>query len=809
MALITDPDSLSQGTLNNVADLAFTASAGATTTITGATTLPALADNEWFEIRSANLPGNNGLYRVADAAPTTSSIDIEKFTGPNPTNDTASSTDILGTTGASTEKSVMFDTNGLEIYLFEQGNLSVDGVTMLALHSFAKEEWKGDALLIASASFPITGISFAAGQWVLGQDPSGNNSGWKFAEDITAETQLTRKLVRNAGWDELDSSGNTIRKFFNVTTLGTFEDTADLAYYRFGTDATDAAADIDYTYADAVNEPVLYFREFGNPDTCVFATTSTITRATGSFIADGYQVGGQVTVRNAEIAGNNGTYVLTAVAALTLTVAGTPLTTDTADATAQLAVDNSNVFETFIRIRDADPEGKTFNKSNLAGAGETAVTSKIIKFPLANATDLDITATDASITGGGPWTEILIRYLAETYNRDVDTSGVPRSFGIVVDVGTYSQANGVSDGTAVFDSAGYGDIGTAALSDFNGGTLTIHEGTDKGIHTISGTPVDNAGTLEITLSSALSGSESNLSFTMQRATPVSATKNQIYEKVQYLLRQSSDIDGTTNTVIGRTADELCKFIGPDLRFGQVAPVNPNSATDDGVICEGFASADSNNMYFYDNGGTQRAFPFVASGTFTFNQGLVDDTDGEYWLYFDYTSRTTNSDIDVVGPSGDTYDLEGTLPNMAVNDYIQISGFAQAENNGLFIVTAENTPSADYTVRKVDGSAVGTAETNQTVNVDENPYPSPDAVIVQDNGGTNLAAAISTTSVAFDFAYTTNTQGGRTADTDANVVLIAAGLETGQVTVVSGLTITKTTGLSFSIVAPLERNYENL
>lgn len=809
MALITDPDNLSQGTETVVSDLAFTASAGAVTTLTGAATLPAIAAGEFFEIRDSSTVGNNGLYIETGGTPTTSSITCTKVVGPNPTNLAAESTSVFGTTGAASEKSVHFDLPTLEIYLLEQGNLSVDGVTMLALHSFAKEEWKSDATLVAGAAFPMVGISFAAGQWQFGVDPSGNNSGWKLAEDNGTHSILSRRLVRNAGWDEIDSNGNTIRKYFNVTTLptaGAFEDAADLAYYRFGTDATDAAADIDFEFAGEVNEPVLYFREFGNPDTCNFATTSTITRATGDFTADGYQVGGQVTIRNADQAGNNGSFVLTAVAATTLTVTGTPFTTGL-DTNAQLAVDNDNVFECFLRIRDADPNGKTFASADLAAAGETEISSKIIKLGLANATDLDISETDANIAANTPYTEIRLRYLDAVYNREVDTT-TKRNFGIVVDVGTYSRQNGASATSTLFTSAAH-TLGVGeALADYAGGTLIIHEGTDQGTHTISGTPVDNAGTLEITLTSALTATESNLSFTMQRATPIVATKNEIYEKLHYQLRQSSNINETSaGNVIGRTADDMAVFSGADLRLGSLIPTNPNGGGS-GVIVEGFDANDTNNLFFWDNGGVSRNFPFVAAGNIVVNQGLVDDTDGEAWLYFEYTRRTTSADIDVVGPSGDTYDLEGTLGTYLVDDYLWVQGFAQAANNGLFIVTVVNVSGSDYTVRKVDGTNVGTAETNQTVSVDENPYPSPDALIVNDNAGSPIAFNIAALSTAFDFDYENNVQGGRTADTNAAVVLVAAGLETGQVAVVKNLTITKTTGLTFSITSPLERNYSN-
>lgn len=818
MALITDPDSLSQGQSNAVSDFVITTpgtSADSRFTSAGSN-LPALAAGEFFEVRDHSDPLANGLWEVVTVNTSTSSYEVDKVsTGSIPATAGSEAATTLGATGAANEKSVHFDTATLEIFLIEQGNLSVDGVTMLALHSFAKEEWKSDAFLIGAAAFPMVGISFAAGQWVLGQDPSGNNSGWKFAEDNHGSHGInTRRLVRNAGWDEIDSAGNTSKKYFNVTTLGTFEDAAnDKAYYRFGTDAADTGAAVDYYFAGPVNEPVKYFDEIGNPPTCTFVDggggEDTLTRATGDFAADGFQVGGQLTVRNALTAGNNGTYVLTGVAATTLTVATGSWTTGEADTQAQLAVDNSNTFTTFIRVRDADPNGKTFQQASLSDAGETAVTSKIIKFPLANATDLDISETDANIDANTPYTEIRLRYLSGTYNREVDTT-TKRDFGIVVDVGTYSQSNGSVNATANrLDSANL-NLGTGeALADYAGGTLYIHEGTDQGTWTISGTPSDNAGTLEITVTGDLTGSDTNVSFTMERATPLTATKNEIYEKVHRELRRDANINQATGGVVtGRTADDLATFVGPDLRFGAAIPTNPNGGGS-GVIVEGFDTNDTNNLFFFDNTGTTRSFPFVAAGTLVFSQTLVDDTDGEYWLFYEYTARNTAADIDVVSPSVDTYDLEGTLGTYAVNDYLKISGFAQSANNGLFIVTVVNVSGSDYTVRKVDGTSVGTAETNQTVNVDVNPYPSPDAIVVDNNSGADILGNISTTSVSFDYDYENNVQGGRTADTDAKVVLVAAGLETGQVAVVKNLTITKTTGLTFSITSALERNYENV
>ena len=806
MALITDPDDLNQGTSTAVSDADWGAPTGNQVTVTSvATELPAASSGDFIEVRDHSVAANNGLY-VVSGSPTSGSIDLEKLSGTlPPSNEAAEAVTMLGATGGL--KNVMFDTEGLTIWLLEKGSLSTDGATMLAIHSFAKEEWKSDDFLIAAAPFPIVGISFAAGQWQLGVDPSGNYNGWTWADDITSPTTVkTRRLVRNAGWDEFDSSGNVKQKYFNVTTLGTFEDGAtDTAWYRFGTDATDTAAAVDYEFAGEVNEPVRYFNEVTGPDAVTgfdVTGTNTIERNDGgNWSDDGYQVGGQVTIRAAQTSANNGSWTITSVQDSVdgnLVVSGT-LTNDTADQTLVAAVDNSNTFTTYLRVRDADPEGKTFDQSNLTSAGETAISSKIIKFPLANATDLDITATDASITGGGPWDQIVVRYFDQAFNREVD-GATNRDFGIVVDVGTHSGVDGSAPGAASVLTTAEGGMGVNA---YQNGTLRIHEGTDEN----TTFPITSNTATTITVTGTIA-SATDVSFTAQRQTPVVADKNEIYEKVQYLLRQASDMDATDQTVVGKTADELASFVGPTLKMGTALPTNPNGGGS-GVIIEGFDANDTNDLVFTDNAGDEYTYPFVSAGTLVFNQGLVDDTDGEYWLFFEYTNRTTNSDIDVVGPSGTTYDLEGTLGTYLVGDHLWIQGFAQDANNGLFRVTVVNASGSDYTVTRVDQQPVGTAETNQTVSVDENPYPSPDAIIVQDNSTADIKGAIGSTSIGFDFDYDNNSQGGRSIGAAA-VVLVAGGAELAQMarTAAGALSITRTTGLTFSLTAAQERNYDN-
>ena len=100
-----------------------------------------------------------------------------------------------------------------------------------------------------------------------------------------------------------------------------------------------------------------------------------------------------------------------------------------------------------------------------------------------------------------------------------------------------------------------------------------------------------------------------------------ATKEQIYEKIQYLLRQNIDIDSGSGVVSGSTADKLLTFIGDTLR------------TSVGVYIDNFAATDTNSLIFTDTSGTERTFPYVAAGSIVFNENLISDSDAYYWMYF--------------------------------------------------------------------------------------------------------------------------------------------------------------------------------
>lgn len=111
---------------------------------------------------------------------------------------------------------VVIDTTGKTIQLLQAGNLSnaspgsTSGVTLQALYSFLKEEWKNDNAL-NKFKFPIRMFTKTDGIFI---------NDWVF-EDATS-----RYLIRDGGWTEGAS------QYAGIISLGNFDSDTDQAYYQ-------------------------------------------------------------------------------------------------------------------------------------------------------------------------------------------------------------------------------------------------------------------------------------------------------------------------------------------------------------------------------------------------------------------------------------------------------------------------------------------------------------------------------------------------------------------------------------------------
>ena len=103
------------------------------------------------------------------------------------------------------------------------------------------------------------------------------------------------------------------------------------------------------------------------------------------------------------------------------------------------------------------------------------------------------------------------------------------------------------------------------------------------------------------------------------------TAEEIYERMQYLLRQASPVD-VGSSVMGNTADSLVYFTGQTLY------------TELGVFIDNFAPADLNRIVFKDWSDSSVAYPFTASLMLVFNDNLINDyyqsaTPPKYRVYY--------------------------------------------------------------------------------------------------------------------------------------------------------------------------------
>jgi len=268
-----------------------------------------------------------------------------------------------------------------------------------------------------------------------------------------------------------------------------------------------------------------------------------------------------------------------------------------------------------------------YGKSKLSDIGVTSMTYQAYRFPISTGSDLKIEDTDGNVAANAPFTSIVIRYFDQAFSIDVDST-TNRSYGIVVDVGTHSGVDGSAPGAGSVLTTAEGGM---TVNAFAGGVLRMHEGTNENteypIVSNTATTITVTGTLAV---------GSNMSFTARPSSAVVATAEEIYTKVQYLLRQNSDIDATDQSVTGKTADQLMYFVGDTLVCGRsaagVAPTNPNGGGS-GVIIEGFSASDTNRLTFYDNSDTARTYPFVATLTINFGANLQADGSAKYWVYF--------------------------------------------------------------------------------------------------------------------------------------------------------------------------------
>lgn len=192
---------------------------------------------------------------------------------------------------------------------------------------------------------------------------------------------------------------------------------------------------------------------------------------------------------------------------------------------------------------------------------------------------------------------------------------------------------------------------------------------------------------------------------------------EVYNFVQYALRQNADInDDTPSVVTGKIAAPLLYYVGDTLYTR--AATNPDGGGT-GVFIDNFDSSDQNSVVFVDNTGAERTYPYVATLTLSFNANLVSDGAAEYWVYYTTTPNGDDwgestailvedaSDVAMTGAisSGSvlkTYDFDGNVQGgrvppaapsitaialgLTTGQYVRATGtIARSKSNALALV----------------------------------------------------------------------------------------------------------------------------
>lgn len=613
---------------------------------------------------------------------------------------------------------VDFDTTLKTITLNIAGNLSNDGVTLKALYSFCKEEWKDFANLIA-VEFPFVPITDESYELV---------EGWDFADDAS------RYLIRTGGWAVKNTSGAFTQKWAGIVGLGTVE-ANDQLYFNQGQGA------VNIQLTGQVNQAVQIYDD-PNGD---------------GNLTDGF-------------GGDGG--------------------------------DRTGVFTLFVR-----EQAQTYDSANLVSIGVSALDSQAYRFPINTGGDTKISASDNTIDTTAPYTDATNQFTATdisfTANNTITTAGAVNFSGLTAgDKIIVTTASGLNDGTY--------EVSTA-----NATTITV---TTTDIQTETAGAAGSVTVAQTLMSISyysspqartISGASYNFGVIIDAA---GGTAEEVYEFVQRQLRRNIDINAETTggDVIGKTTDELLEFVGNDLKVAEavsgIASVNPEGGGT-GVFIENFQAADTNRLFFVDNLGATVQFDFVAVTTLSFNPNLTNDADAIFRVFFTTNpagNYGTSSAVivhandkvestDISFTATDTITTAGAVDFgvFAAGEYIQVEN--SASNNGFFKIASITTVTNPNDTITVDTtfSTIANESAGAAVDITQ-------AAMGDINGNATIQ---------FDFNYDNNQQGGRTQATDAPITVVAIGLQTGQF-VSTETTIERTVTNSASLVAPLERNYEN-
>lgn len=274
-------------------------------------------------------------------------------------------------------------------------------------------------------------------------------------------------------------------------------------------------------------------------------------------------------------------------------------------------------------------QGQLFSSASTLSNGEsTLLAPKLFSLAVPTGADLKISANDATVSTTAPYTGMSITYIPHQNQ------------------GTWASATVYAANDVVQSASGRWFI-TAAGGTSAGNDSDLGGGSDTGVTWTAFSGERQIGSAYYAFGVIINGNNGTL--------------QQIYEFVQYMLRQNADIDAGSGTVIGQLAPELLTFPGGGSTLRTIRQPGNNN----GVYVDGTQPADGNSIEFVDDEGEARTNPFTSVVTLIPNQNLQDDPDARYFVFFtDANGNQFNTSSAILVQNNSGVDVTGTIGGAA-------------------------------------------------------------------------------------------------------------------------------------------------
>ncbi len=710
-----------------------------------------------------------------------------------------------------------------------------DGVTMQALYSFLKEEWRTDGAnlpILLKSKFPMEPITRES--FEMGGGTNGVRGDWAF-EDGTS-----RNLIRTAGWTEY--SGTTpfrVRGIYaGAITLGELDDDSQVYYQQAAlssTGSTIATGETqNFVLPGAVNQAIQVYSD---------------ANADGS--AD-YDYRGYLRLFVRKRARSYDTSQLSDIGVVSLEPIANrfPLShiVDAAITSTDGEVNGTSPFQTTASVDSGTTDGTissgtsttaTFTSTGVGTAAKVGDTLQITNGVTANQGYFEVIATSApdAITiartpGSGSFSnEGSLTWSLLSPVRVTATDGVATSWdaGTTGDFDSASVADWTAVATASTDylrirtnGTGANLIGIFPITAVTSGNITVDVTDLEGYAVSNGTGITfdvlRPG-MRLQYKSITATTAANQTLTFANANPDTITR----------AAGSWDTDGFEDGMVITITNAASANNGRKFTIASHTTTVLTLVAADAVTAEGSAAG-----YTVTGDLGFRRAPISGGALYSYNWRLIGNN-GTLSQCFQFIQRQLRRGHDGYTDTRDDIDLgAGTFPGDVTDLLMQfatptgtglnlwIDGLNSSDiNNAAFLDdsgTSRNFPFIAGVVVNVGANLTASAETSARLVVffsdaDGTPsngdeFDTPGAIVVDDDQGVDMAVAVAgplASQYTFNFDYENNAQGGRTPNTDASVTIVAIGLTNGQYVQTTGL-IQKQNANVFSLQAPLERVY---